>query len=247
MRHDVIGRGAEPKLLRDRYEGSRLYVRAPLRKPMGNYIACAGGTETFGLGLARPYPALLERRTRRVCINLGVPHAGPGALLDDSALLEICAGAEQVVLQATGAAGLSNRFFTVHPRRNDRFLRASATLRALYPEIDFTDFCFVRHMLGALQGCGAVRFELVRAELRTAWSERMRLLIDRIGVPVTLVVMPTRVESGDLGDEPLFVSREMLDALRPKLRGIVRTPPGAGPAQHLAVARQLSDLLAEAG
>ncbi len=55
------------------------------------------------------------------------------------------------VIQVMGAHNMSNRFYAVHPRRNDRFLRASlGCCKTIYPEVDFTEFNFTRHMLTAL-------------------------------------------------------------------------------------------------
>lgn len=246
MKHDATGLSTGGTKPSARYENSRLEVRGPLRVPAGRYVACVGGTETFGAELVEPFPALLERQTGLTCLNLGTRHAGPGALLDDTALLSICNGAVQVVLETTGAAGLSNRFYTVHPRRNDRFLSASETLRALYPEVDFTEFCFVRHLLGALRDLGETRFTTVRAELRTAWSMRMRVLIDRIAAPVILLTMPSRVGCGSLGEDPLFVDRPMIEALRPLVAGIVSLPSDdrAPAARHAAAAAGLAPCLA---
>ncbi|MGR3463961.1 DUF6473 family protein [Limimaricola sp.] len=246
MRHEIFGAAVGVTVPRGRYAESRLEVRGPLRRIERGYIACPGGTETFGPGLEQPFPALLERGTGQPCVNLGTMNAGAGALLGDAALLAMCNGAERVVLQVTGAQGLSNRFYSVHPRRNDRFLRASAKLRALYPEIDFTDFCFVRHLLEALHRHDAGRFTVIRDELRVAWGMRMRSLIAQIGVPVTLVVLSARLRQGRLGDDPLFVSPGMIEALRPLVRHIVMAPRDGRPeaAWHRAVARDLAHVFA---
>ena len=73
------------------------------------------------------------------------------------------------VVQVMGAQNLTNRFYTVHPRRNDRFLRAAPDLQALYPEVDFTEFHFTRHLLRTLRWSSADRFEVVAEELRAVW------------------------------------------------------------------------------
>ena len=59
-------------------------------------------------------------------------------------------GRPLTVVQVMGANYLSNRFYSVHPRRNDRFLRASTVMQAIFNDVDFSDFTFTRHMLGAL-------------------------------------------------------------------------------------------------
>ena len=242
MKHETIGPDLRVRAPRGRYAESRLDVRGPLRRPQGRYIACPGGTETFGPELEQPFPELLERRTGRACLNLGTLNAGAGALLGDAALLAMCNGAEQVVLQITGAQGVANRLYSVHPRRNDRFLSASRKLRALYPEVDFTDFCFVRHMLEALHRLDPARFDAVRGELRRAWEMRMRALIGRITVPVTLIALPRQLGSGRLGADPLFVAPRMIEALRPLVRDIVTMPLDGRPegARHQALACDLA-------
>jgi hypothetical protein len=63
------------------------------------------------------------------------------------------------VVQVLAVQNLSNPYYTVHPRRNDRFLRASARLQNLYQDVDFTEFHFTRHMLQTLQMVSAPRFE----------------------------------------------------------------------------------------
>ena len=65
----------------------------------------------------------------------------------------------------------------MHPRRNDRFLRASERLQSLYPEVDFTEFHFNRHLLGRLQELSEERFAEIAGELRQAWLARMKHLL----------------------------------------------------------------------
>ena len=246
MKHDKTGL-LTGDIARVCYEGSRLEVRGPERTLSGRYLACLGGTETFGPGMSAPFATLLEERMGRECVNLGTLNAGAGAHLGDPALLEICNGAERVVLQVTGAQGVSNRLYTVHPRCNDRFLKASATLRAFYPDVDFTEFCFVRHMLSSLQDLCPERFETLRKELHTAWTMRMRKLISCLTVPVTLVVLPERRGDGRLGDDPLFVTSEMVEALRPIVNDIVTAPSShlSEAMRHRAVAEALDASFAD--
>ena len=64
-------------------------------------------------------------------VNLGCLNAGPDVYLNDPEILRIASKADVTVLQVVGAANLTNRFYTVHPRRNDRFLHASPWLQTV--------------------------------------------------------------------------------------------------------------------
>ena len=133
-----------------RYGTSRILFRGPRRLLDGSYVAFLGSTETYGRFVEAPYPALLEDRLAVSCVNFGVVNAGVDLYLNDPGVMGLAAGAGAKVVQVMGAQNLSNRYYSVHPRRNDRFLRASDRLEALYPEVDFTEFHFVRHLLGKL-------------------------------------------------------------------------------------------------
>ncbi|MFD0859161.1 DUF6473 family protein [Roseovarius aquimarinus] len=200
-----------------RYGTSKLLFRGPARDPRGRYVAFLGGTETYGKFIRRPFPALVEERCGLPCINLGWPNAGLDVLLHDSAILPAASGAALAVVQVPGAQNLSNRYFTVHPRRNDRFVKPSVLLRAIYPEVDFTEFHFTRHMLGHLADLSPERFAPVRRELQQAWRARMRLLLTRIDAPVLLLWLapqaaPLRADLPGPGAAPAFVTRAMLEA-----------------------------------
>ena len=149
-------------------------------------------------------------------------HRRNDAVADDPSLISICSGARATVLHITGAHCLDNSFYSLHPRRNDRFIDATPKLRLLYPEIDFTEFHFVRHLLSALHAAGYDRFHLVVQALRREWVERMRDLLRAIESPVILFWMADRgpetpnAPMAELlrGDDPLFVDREMIEAVR---------------------------------
>lgn len=200
------------------YGRSKVSFRGPKVEPVGRYAVCLGGNETFGRFLPRPYPAILAETGGLPVINLGCANAGLDVYVRDPSLMDIVTGAEVVVIQILGAQNMSNRFYVVHPRRNDRFLRASAALKALYPDTDFTEFHFTRHLLRSLRDAAPDRFGRVVEELRAAWVARMRGLLEQVrGRAVLLWLADRAPEDGadDLssGDEPLLVSRQMLDAL----------------------------------
>lgn len=204
---------------------SRLMFRGPRPRIDGAFAAILGGSETYGKFVASPYPALVEARLGLPVVNFGCMHAGVSAFSDEDAVLAACAEAEVTVIQIMGAANMSNRLYTVHPRRNDRFLKASAALRALYPQVDFTDYNFTRHLLTALDAADAAAFAAVRDELREAWLGRMRLLLRRIGGRVVLLWMSARRPDQDgaspAGRDPLFIDGALIGALAEDVADVV--------------------------
>jgi hypothetical protein len=210
-----------------RYGRSKLLFRGPRQRMQGRYIAVLGGTETYGRFMAQPWPALLQDQTGTEVVNLGLQNAGVDVFLNEPILHDICAGADVTVIQVLGAANMSNRFYAVHPRRNDRFLRASSMLKALYPDLDFAVLNFVRHLLAALADRSPDRFEVVRLELREAWLARMKLLLTRIPGRKVLLWLTDHAPGNavppgsGLGRDPLFVDADMLADLRTHVADIV--------------------------
>lgn len=215
------------------YGSSRILFRGPRKSLDGRYVAFIGGTETYGKFIERPFATLVEERLGVPCVNFGVVNAGLDAFLHEQTLQTLCHEATMNVVQIMGAQNMSNRFYTVHPRRNDRFLRASSVMRAIYPEVDFADFCFTRHMLTALHAISPERFEIVRTELQQAWSARMRSFLAEIGAHTILLWfadhLPSDAAWEDRTDpfraDPLFITRRMIDGLRPLVQGVVVVQP----------------------
>lgn len=216
-----------------RYGVSRLHFRGPKRALDGPYVAFLGGTETFGRCVPRPFPALVEEATGAMCLNLGQSNAGVDAFVGDPEVPRLLSGARLSVLQVLGAANMSNRFYRVHPRRNDRFLDASQTLSSIYGEVDFTEFTFNRHMLQSLQSLSEERFRMVEEELRKAWSARMRLMLRGISGPSVLLWI--HVKTGDpLGPDPLMVTPEMVQDVSDLVCDVVEVEVSpAGPADDI--------------
>lgn len=228
MTYEVLGPGAL-NYAPCRYGNSRILFRGPQRRLDAPYVAFVGGTETYGKFIKTPFPALVESDLGINCINFGIPSAGVDVFLNDNMLLEVANGAQAVVLQVVGAHNLSNRFYSVHPRRNDRFLNASPLLSSIYPEVDFSEFHFTRHMLNILFQISDARFAVVRDELQSAWSARMKLLLRRMRGKVLLVWFADHAPLEDREmpldpsecAEPLFITRRMLDDIRPNVWGHV--------------------------
>ena len=208
-----------------RYGRSKLTFRGPAKSLDGEYIAFVGGTETFGKFVPAPFPDLVEAALGIKTVNLGCMHAGPDAYLNDPKALDMCNGSIAVAMQVPHASNISNRYFSVHPRRNDRFLRTSTMMQSLYHDLDFTEFAFVRHMLSACRLKCEERFEMVVSEMQSAWVSRMRQLIGLIGSPTILFSLQNhhpKDQDGTavLGSEPLFVHKPMLDGLEPLVHSI---------------------------
>lgn len=230
------------------YGISRVPFRGPVRPTNGRFVAFLGGSETFAKYVPKPFPDLVETAIGEVCINLGCQSAGPDVFLNDTAVQSLCHDAALTVIQVMGAAHLSNRFYKVHPRRNDRFIAPSAALKALYPEVDFTDFAFVGHLLRKLHDVDADRFAQVRMVLEATWLRRMRALIGKARGPVLLLWFGTGLPEdaedlhGAVPGAPVFVTRAMLEQLRAYVDDIIEVVSPCGdtsgmvhaPLEHIA-------------
>lgn len=188
-----------------------------------------GGSATFGKGLARPFAELVEEALRLPVANLGVVNGGPDVWLSDPAALAVAQGARLAVVQVTGAEGLGNPLYSVHSRRNDRFIAATPALRALYPGVEFTDIHFTRHLLQVLRDADPRRFQTVVGILQESWLARMRALLGRLPRPLLLWLV---------AEEPLFITAPMIEALRPLAPAIPCHAAGAG-CPHPGIAARL--------
>ena len=227
MTYDILGPGALD-YLPCRYGTSKLTFRGPRRVLEAPYVAFLGGTVTFGKFIEQPFPLLVEHLTGVTSVNFGQVNAGLDVFAKDATVLEGARGAQVTVMEVLGAVNLSNRFYSVHPRRNDRFLHAMPDLKRLYPEVDFTQFAFTQHMLRNLHLRDATRFEQMRETLQKTWIRRMRRLLAQLSEEVVLV----RIGGADTGTgwpspkstAPAFVRDDMLDRLGASVSAIVDVP-----------------------
>ena len=229
MAYDTLGKGPLNYQL-CRYGTSKILFRGPKKKLAAPFIAVLGGTETYGKYVEHPYPDLLQLNLGTQVANFGCQNAGVDAFLHDHGVQTLSNKAKVTVLQVLGAHNMSNRYYAVHPRRNDRFLRASNQLKELFGEIDFTEFNFTRHFLTALHETSADRFALVVKELRTAWVARMKLLISKLDSDILLLWLADhRIRDGGLGGihgtDPLFVDQQMMQEIAPFVREVVEIVP----------------------
>lgn len=198
--------------------GGRLALRGPRPDLSAPYVAFVGGSEFFAPFVSRPLAARVEARLGLCCLNMGAEHAGVEAFVRDEAVLALAAEAGAVVIQAMGVQYLSNRYYKVHPRRNDRIIGGTPTLMRLFPEVDFTAYHFTNHLLGDLQACSPERFGLVLEDLRGTWRKRMDELRARMRGPIYLLWLadhPPEEAGGicPLQRRPFGLTRAMLDAL----------------------------------
>lgn len=172
-----------------RYGQSRLLFRGPKKQFDTNYIAVVGGGRSYGKFVATPFADLLDDALAQRVVNLGCLNAGLDAFVNNESLISICLRADLVVLEVQGITDFSNRFYAVHPRRNDRFVQASVMMERLFPEVDFVEFNFTRHMLTTLQKQWPERVELVLDDLRETWVNRMERLLKLLPNKVVLLWM----------------------------------------------------------
>ncbi|AKS44802.1 hypothetical protein SAMN05444287_2284 [Octadecabacter temperatus] len=208
------------------YGLSKLLFRGPRRPTDGRYIAFLGGSETFGRYIPKPFPELIETAIGEVCINLGNQSAGPDVFLHEAAIESLCHDAAATVIQIPAATNLSNPFYRVHPRRNDRFIAPTERLIALYPELDFAEIAFTGHLITRLRAIDDQRFIIVRGQLCKTWVHRMKALVAKCTGPTFLLWFATRApQDPSVGihpsNHPAFVTRPMVEALRPYVSDII--------------------------
>ncbi|WP_299048064.1 DUF6473 family protein [uncultured Tateyamaria sp.] len=197
-----------------RYGNSKVLFRGPRRSLDGPFVAFFGGTITYGKFVQTPFPDLVEQAIGTTCVNFGSLNGGVDVFATDPYLRDVSGMAQTTVIQITSPRNMSNRFYRVHPRRNDRFVEASSLLRAIYREVDFAEFNFTNHMLSRLQLVSPERFETVVEELQTAWVARMRLVLSQIrGRTVLLWAGRETPEDSaqDLEADLGLVSRDMIN------------------------------------
>jgi Domain of unknown function (DUF6473) len=205
-----------------RYGLSKAMFRGPARDLSGDYVVALGGTATFGKYVEEPFPRLLEQAMGKSVVNLGGLNAGPDFYLSDQATLRVISRARLAVVEVTGADTLSNPYYSVHIRRNDRFVAPRQALRDLYPEVDFTDIHFTRHLLSVLRRTDPVRFRVLEEGLRSNWLARMRALMAHLPLRRVLLWLGEDIEPS-FG--PMMVTAGMLEALRPAYTTLVRVVP----------------------
>ena len=222
MTFDALG-DAALDYLPCRYENSKLLFRGPRRDLSKPYIAFLGGTETYGKFIETPFVEQLNETLPQTCVNFGCLNAGVDVFLNDPFLPDAARKASVTVLQVPSAQNMTNRLYSVHPRRNDRFVAATRMLSTIYPDVDFAGFHFNKHMLKHLRDVSMDRYRIVEQELNHAWLARMETLLKKIAGRVVLLWVSARTpeDTENVEVDPMHVTRDMLEKMTERVTSYV--------------------------
>lgn len=207
-----------------RYPGVDVLFRGPRRSLESPFVAFLGGSNFNGGAVPNPVPDLVETALETTCVNFSIPNAGVDLFLEAEALTDFASDAVLTVVEVLGAQNLSNRFYRVHPRRNDRFLAPTDLLTRAFPGAEFVDVHFTRHALKVLETAAPERFQAVVDELKATWVWKMSALLNRIRGPKLLAWCgpdAPQAEARDRHVDPLFVDARMLNKIAGQVDGIV--------------------------
>jgi hypothetical protein len=141
-------------------------------------LRCLSGAraDTFGGKFPDPFSAMLEREMCLPNLNLCAQHSGAGFYTEDDAIHEIIENAQVVFIEALSIVNQSNPFYRVHPRRNDRFVTAVGLLYDLFPETDFVECHFTKHLITKLITIDAALADIVFRTLRDQWLRNLTIM-----------------------------------------------------------------------
>ena len=158
------------------YGNSKNLFRGPKKSCKHFYGVCLGGADTFGGKVPDPFSAMLEREMGMPIFNLGAQHSGAGFYTEDDAIHEIVENAQVVFIEAPSVVNQSNPFYREHPRRNDRFVTALGPLYDLFPEADFVECHFTKHLITKLISIDSVRADIVFRALQDEWGRNLTIM-----------------------------------------------------------------------
>lgn len=219
------------------------------------YVLFLGGSETYGRCVRQPFPSLFNRLNGIEVLNLGLPNAGYDTIATDPDVVARARQAKLIVLQLMGAHLMTNRFYRVHKRRNDRFLTALPSLKTLYPGVDFSQFSFVGHMLRRLQRADPDSFALLVAGLQQGWRQRLVQMQQLYRRPMVFLWLdhglgPTDVTLTEAAFTQAGIAGERLLRVGPAPLGRMFLHPEAGgpsvalaPGYHQRIALELAEWL----
>ena len=161
------------------YENSKNLFRGPKKSYNGLYGVCLGGADTFGGQVPDPFSSMIERTVGIPILNLGAQHSGAGFYIEDDDILKIIENAHIILIEAPSVVNQSNPYYRVHPRRNDRFVTALAPLYELFPEADFVECHFTKHLITKLITLDAIRADIVFRALQSEWIRNLTMMRSR--------------------------------------------------------------------
>lgn len=201
-----------------RFGRSKQIFRGPRPDLDRPYVAFIGGSEPFGKFVSSPFPKLTQRMVDTPCVNWGTPGAGPGFFLKDPVLLNACSNAQICVIQVMDAVPLSNRLYSVFPRRNMRLRGVSDSLCALYPETDFGKFKYVPAMIRELKSKDPSAYKIVLQEQRSSWMARMLELMEDIETTKVLLWLAP----DNTSDEDATITLDMVNAVSKRVDKLIK-------------------------
>ncbi|WP_424975763.1 DUF6473 family protein [Dinoroseobacter sp. S124A] len=197
------------------YPGLEMAFRGPKRSLCEPYVTFLGGTAFYGRYVTHAIPDRVEAAIGLGCVNLGLMNAGVDAMGAEG-MVSLANGGMATVIEVVGAQNLSNQFYRVHPRRNDRMVTPTRLFRQVFPELDLCEVHFTRHLLALMKREAPSRYDTVVEELRSAWVEHMARLLEALkGPSVLLWVVPAPLPGGEPGldQDPLLVDRASVQAI----------------------------------
>lgn len=207
------------------YGHPRARFRGPECDFRRRHIAYLGGRETMGRFMGQPFSVMVEQATGYGALNLGQNNAGVEFFARFQGLDQLTRRASHVVIEISSAALQSNRYYRVHPVRNDRITSISEEC-GLGEAIG--DAHFIRHFLSTAAQDNPHLFTKLRRHLAAHWVLKMQNLIAQFQVPVHLLWFspksPDNVSHAPLAADPLFVDRTMLNALWPHVENLIEVP-----------------------
>lgn len=122
----------------------------------------------------------VSARLLALLLRPGAQIEGVDYHLADATLVDEAQRAASFMLVLPPLGNLTNPFYRVHPRRNDRIIAVEPELGALFPDVDFALCGFTGHALGVMAATSPERFIKVRRVLMDLWIARMRELLNRL-------------------------------------------------------------------
>ncbi len=148
----------------------------PKKSCKHSHGVCLGGADTFGGKVPDPFSAMLEREMGMPIFNLGAQHSGAGFYTEDDAIHEIVENAQVVFIEAPSVVNQSNPFYREHPIRNDRCVTALGPLYDLFPEADFVECHFTKHLITKLISIDSARADIVFRALQGEWARNLTIM-----------------------------------------------------------------------